>query len=259
MRNVSPVLRTLLIDDEPAARRDLRQLLAAHPDISVVGEAATLDTARELLERGGYEIAFLDVQLLGGTGFDLVPHVADGARVIFVSAFDRFALRAFEVNALDYLQKPVRTARLAETLRRAAATLAAPPTDEPAPAAPALRADDLVHVKTGPGRARFIRIPDVVAIASQDNYTELSLVSGERLLVRQTLAAWEQRLPATHFLRVHRQTIVNLSFLRGYSHEDEEVSQLDVEHLREPVRARRHVWPELVARLDALGRKLTAR
>lgn len=260
MRNVSPVLRTLLIDDEPAARRDLRQLLAAHPDVAVIGEAATLDTGRELLERGGYEIVFLDVQLLGGTGFDLVPHVADGARVIFVSAFDRFALRAFEVNALDYLQKPVRTARLAETLRRAAATLAAPPpSHEPAATAPALRSDDLVHVKTGPGRARFLRVADLVAITSQDNYTELSLANGERVLVRQTLAAWEQRLPATHFLRVHRQTIVNLNFLRGYTHEDEEVSRLDVEHLRDPVRARRHVWPELVARLDALGRKLAAR
>ncbi len=258
MRNGSTVLRALLIDDEPAARRDLRQLLAAHPDISVVGEAATLDTARELLERGGYEIVFLDVQLLGGTGFDLAPHVAPGARIIFVSAFDRFALRAFEVNALDYLQKPVRTARLAETLRRAAAVLAAPATDEPPPTRPIL-SDDLVHVKTGPGRARFLRVADIVTIASQDNYTELSLTNGERLLVRQTLAAWEQRLPATHFLRVHRQTIVNLHFLRGYTHEDEEVSQLDVEHLREPVRARRHIWPELVTRLDALGRKLTAR
>jgi two-component system, LytTR family, response regulator len=251
------VLRTLLIDDEPAARRDLRQLLAAHPEVSVVGEAATLDAGRELLTRETYDLVFLDVQLLGGTGFDLVPHVATHARVVFVSAFDKFALRAFEVNALDYLQKPVRTARLAESLRRAADVRPEPAGSESA--APVLRDDDLVHVKTGPGRARFLRVAEIVAIASQDNYTELNLTNGERLLVRQTLAAWEQRLPATHFLRVHRQTIANLQFIRGYTHEDEEVSLLHVEFLQEPVRARRHLWPELLARLDALGVKPAVR
>lgn len=255
MRNGSTVLRALLIDDEPAARRDLRQLLAAHPDISVVGEAATLDTARELLERGGYEIAFLDVQLLGGTGFDLAPHVAPGARIIFVSAFDRFALRAFEVNALDYLQKPVRTARLAETLRRAAAArLPEPSATEPAPAA--LRVDDLVHVKTGPGTARFLRVAEIVAIASQDNYTELHLTAGERVLVRQTLAAWEQRLPASHFVRVHRQTIVNVARLLAVENLDEEAALLRLAGLAEPVRARRDRWPELQSRLTALGLRL---
>lgn len=247
------MLRTLLIDDEPAARRDLRQLLDAHTDVTVVGEAATLDTGRELLTRESYGLVFLDVQLFGGTGFDLVPFVRPEARVVFVSAFDRFALRAFEVNALDYLQKPVRPARLAETLRRAA--VEAPEPTAPA-AAPALRTDDLVHVKTGPGTARFLPVTDIVAIASQDNYTELNLANGERLLVRQTLAAWEQRLPTVHFLRVHRQTIVNLNFLRGYTHEDETVSLLQLAHVAEPVRARRHVWPELAARLDVLGRKL---
>jgi len=247
------VLRTLLIDDESAARRDLRQLLDTHTDVTVVGEAATLDTGRELLARETYDLVFLDVQLFGGTGFDLVPFVRTEARVVFVSAFDRFALRAFEVNALDYLQKPVRTTRLAETLRRAAAGFPEPTAPT---VAPALRPDDLVHVKTGPGRARFLSVADIVAIASQDNYTELNLANGERLLVRQTLAAWEQRLPTGHFLRVHRQTIVNLNFLRGYTHEDETVSLLQLAHVAEPVRARRHVWPELAARLDVLGRKL---
>lgn len=249
-----PELRTLIVDDEPPARRDLRNLLAAHPDVRIVGEAATCDTARDLLRAGGYELVFLDVQLPGGTGFDLVPFVADGARVVFVSAYDKFALRAFEVNALDYLQKPVRVARLAETLRRAAP---APGPAMPGPLPP-LRGDDLVHVKTGPGAARFIRLSELVAIGSQDNYTELRLAGGERVLVRQTLAGWEERLPAANFLRVHRQTIVNLHFLRGYAHEDEEVSLLHLEHVREPVRARRHVWPDLVARLEALGRRLTA-
>ena len=231
----------------------MKNLLAAHPEARLVGEAAEIESARELLQRGGYELVFLDVQLRGGTGFDLVPFVVEGARVVFVSAFDKFALRAFEVNALDYLQKPVRVARLAETMRRVASSQ---PAENAGPSLPALHADDLVHVKTGPGAARFVRLADIVTISSEDNYTELRLRGGERVLVRQTLSGWEERLPPAGFMRVHRQTIVNLCFIRGYAHEDEDVSLLRVEHISEPVRARRHGWSELVARLEALGVKL---
>ena len=249
------MIRAVMIEDEPPARRDLRALLAEYPEITIVGEAAVFEIARDLLQRGDYDLVFLDVQLLGGSGFDLVPFVAPGARVVFVSAFDKFALRAFEVNALDYLLKPVRTARLEETLRRVAAASHAANSGAftTESSLPPLTADDLVHVKTGPGTARFVRLGEIVAISSQDNYTELRLTNGGRLLVRQTPACWEERLPATHFLRVHRQAIVNLCFVRGYTHENEDVSLLRLEHLGDPVRTRRHVWPELVARLTALG------
>lgn len=247
--------KALLIDDERNARRDLRALLAGHPEIEIAGEADTVDAARTLLRTAAYDLVFLDVQLLGGTGFDLMPDIAAHARTIFVSAFDQFALRAFEVNALDYLQKPVRTARLAETLRRLAALA---PQTEAAASTSALLLDDIVQVKTGPGTARFVRVGDIVLVTSQDNYSELNLVSSERLLVRQTLSSWEDRLPASHFLRIHRTAIVNLTFVEGYRHEDNEVSLVRVQHLREPVRARRHCWPEFTARLAALGRKLDA-
>ena len=111
----------VIIDDEINARKDLRKLLAEHPEVTIVGEAATFDEARGLVQKGDYDLVFLDVQLLGGSGFDVVPDVRPDARIIFVSAYDQFALRAFEVNALDYLQKPVRTARLAEAVRRVGA------------------------------------------------------------------------------------------------------------------------------------------
>ncbi|WP_438479945.1 LytR/AlgR family response regulator transcription factor [Oleiharenicola lentus] len=244
--------RALIIDDEANARRDLRAVLAAHPDVIIAGEAATVEEGRALLRSANYDLVFLDVQLFGGTGFDLMPDVAPGARTIFVSAYDHFALRAFEVNALDYLQKPVRVARLAETLRRASASN--PPFEKTT--MPALRPDDIVQVKTGPGIARFVRTADIVALQSQDNYSEVNLVSGERLLVRQTLSSWEDRLPTSHFLRVHRTAIINVSFVQGYHHEDSELSLIRLEHLQEPVRARRHYWPEFTAKLTALGRKL---
>jgi two-component system LytT family response regulator len=241
--------RTLLIDDEAAARDDLRRLLAAHPGVTIAGEAGRLAEAQALLARDDYDLVLLDIQLRGGSGFDLVPHVRPGARIIFVTAHDQYALRAFEVNALDYLLKPVEPARLAEALRRAAAA-------PPEPSTAALRADDVVQVKTGPGAARFVRVADIVLVTSQDNYSDVRLAGGEHFLVRQTLAAWEERLPASHFMRVHRQALVSLARIEGYAHVDEETTHLRLAGLAEPVRARRQHLPELQARLAQLGRKL---
>jgi two-component system LytT family response regulator len=242
--------RAVIIDDEANARKDLRKLLAEHPEVAIAGEAARFDEGRTLLQQGEYDLVFLDVQLLGGSGFDLVPDVRPEARIIFVTAFDQFAFRAFEVNALDYLQKPVRTARLAEALRRIGGPA-------PAPAStPALRVDDVVQVKTGPGAARFVRVADISVINSQDNYSEVRLLAGEHFLVRQTLTSWEERLPPAQFLRVHRQAIVNVARVEGFSHSDEETTLLRIAGLPDPVRARRQHWPELQTRLAGLGRKL---
>ncbi len=239
--------KAVIIDDEVNARKDLRTLLATHPEVTVAGEAATFDEARALLRRGEYDLVFLDVQLVGGSGFDLVPDVRTDARIIFVTAYDQFALRAFEVNALDFLQKPVRTARLAESLRRAGPVAAAKP--------PALRPDDVVQVKTGPGAVRFVRVDAILLIASQDNYSDVRLTSGEHFLVRQTLASWEERLPSAQFLRVHRQTIVNIARVEGVTPVDDETSMLRLGGVPEPVRARRQHVPELQSRMAGLGRK----
>lgn len=241
--------RTLLIDDEASARDDLRRLLSAHAGIAVTGEAGRLAEAQALLGRDDYDLVLMDIQLRGGSGFDLVPLVRPGARIIFVTAHDQYALRAFAVNALDYLLKPVEPPRLAEALRRATAA-------PPEPSTTALRTDDVVQVKTGPGAARFVRVADIVLVTSQDNYSDVRLAGGEHFLVRQTLASWETRLPASHFMRVHRQALVSLSRIEGYVHADEETTQLQVAGLAEPVRARRAHWAELRERLAALGRKL---
>src|SRR2546423_10649622 len=112
------MLRALLIDDEPPARADLRERLAAHPRVTIVDEAGTLARARALLACDDYDLVFLDIQLRGGSGFDLVPDVRPEARIVFVTAFNDHAVRAFDVNALDYLLKPVQPARLAASLAR---------------------------------------------------------------------------------------------------------------------------------------------
>lgn len=243
------MLTALIIDDEAPARADLRRLLEGRGGVRIEGEAALIADARRLLRAGGYNLVFLDVQLIGGSGFDLVPEVAPEARIIFVTAHDHFAVRAFEVNALDYLRKPVRTARLEEALRRAAAAVPhAPP-----PALP-LAPDDIVQVKTAPGTARFVPVGDILVITSQDNYSELLLAGGTRLFVRHTMAAWEERLPASHFFRVHRRAIVSIARIAGFEHHGHEITLLRIDGLPEPVRARRQHWPQLQQRLDALRR-----
>ncbi len=243
----------LLIEDESAARADLRAKLAAHPDITVVDEAATCNAARARLAQADYDLVFLDIQLIGGSAFELVPHVRPGARVVFVTAHDAFALRAFEVNALDYLLKPVQPARLAEALRRLDAPVVVPAAAETEATIPtaSLRADDLVCLRTSQ-QARFAPVNQISLITAQDNYTEVQLADGARLLLRKPLKAWEDTLPASHFMRVHRTRIVNLARVQRYERDADEHTRLFVEGVDTPVAASRERWTELRDRLGAL-------
>lgn len=241
-------LRTLLIDDEAPARADLRRLLAAHPDITITGEAGRLAEARAALARDDYDLVLLDVELRGGTGFELVPLVRPGARIIFVTAFDQYAIRAFAVNALDYLLKPVEPARLADSLRR----LAAPA--RPTGGDTRWRLDDSIYVKTDTDAARFVALRELLAVFSSENYTELRLAGGTGLVVRRTLKSWEEQLPADHFMRVHRTAVVNLHAVVRSTHVDRETTHLFLAGLddSQPVRARREYWPDIERRLGRL-------
>ena len=246
--------RALLIDDEAPARAAMRGLLRAHPEVVLAGEADTMPEARARLAGSDYDLVFLDVHLRGGTGFDLVPLVRPEARIIFVTAFDEHAVRAFEVNALDYLIKPVRPQRLADALRRLAAP--AGPAASPATALPALAPSDLVHLKIGNGSTRFVALADIAVVESNENYSEVYLGDGTRLFVRRTMKCWEDTLPATHFTRVHRSTIVNLGRYRGSDRESYETTLLHLAGVAEPVRASFRYLPDLRTRLGALGREL---
>jgi two-component system, LytTR family, response regulator len=249
--------RALIIDDEPPARAALRGLLRAHPEVALAGEADSIAEAQTALARSDYDLVFLDIQLRGGTGFDLVPHVRPEARIVFVTAYDQHAVRAFEINALDYLIKPVRPQRLAEALRRLGGASVTAALSEQGPAASAAFAfTDLVHFKIGNGTTRFVALADIAAIESAENYSEAHLAGGTRLFVRRTMKAWEDALPATHFARVHRATIINLTRYRGSDRQTDETTLLHVDGLAEPVRASFRYLPDLRARLAALGREM---
>lgn len=242
----------LLIEDEIAARADLRAKLAAHPGVQIVGEVATVRQARERLAGADYDLVFLDVQLIGGDGFSLVPDVRPQARIIFTTAYDTFAVRAFEVNALDYLLKPIVATRLATAMRRLAEP--APEHDERASAAPAggvLQFSDTVYLRDGL-RARFAPVSQIAVIVAQDNYCHVQLADGSSVLMRKSLKAWEDTLPVAQFMRVHRTQIVNLTLVQRYERDRDEHTRLHVVGAAEPVAASRERWNDLRRRLSEL-------
>lgn len=249
--------RALLIDDEPLARLELRRLLKAHPQVTIVAEASTLQEARHTLGRPGYDLVFLDVQLRGGTGFDLLDYIAPGAQLVFVTAFDRYAVRAFEVNALDYLLKPVTPGRLATALQRLtdhrAAPVAPATSGSNSPFGTArLAMDDRAFIKTG-GTTRFVPVAEIGVIKSCENYTELFLADGQRLLVLRPLKAWEETLPESHFLRVHRQALVNLVHVKRITRTGEDDVLFELTVPLAPVPASRRQVAELKHRFSAAG------
>jgi two-component system LytT family response regulator len=201
-------LNAMIVDDEPFARDDLRHMLACQKEIKVICEAGTIAEAQKQLSENSLDVIFLDIQLRGGSGFDLVPFVDRSTDIIFTTAYDEYAVRAFEINALDYILKPVTADRLSESMKRLKADKAGQKT--PSIKTGPFEPEDCVFVKTDSGQL-FISIKEILAISSiGGNYAAVKLKSGENLLTRKTLKAWEKVLPQSVFFRIHRATIVNL-------------------------------------------------
>jgi len=205
---MSDPLQVLIVDDERLARRSVRSALDAVDDATVAGEAGSVDAAAEQIRTEDPDVVLLDVQMRGETGFDLLDRIDTAVQVVFVTAYDEHAVRAFEVNALDYLLKPVDPDRLAEALRRARRAETALLEDKET-TRNAFQYDDLFFYEEG-RRPRFIRIREIVSVEAAGNYTELHVADGSTALTSTTLAAWTDRLPDAHFARIHRSTIVNV-------------------------------------------------
>jgi two-component system LytT family response regulator len=198
-------LTALIVDDERLARVELRGLLVNHPEIEIAGEAQSADQAAALIAELRPDVVFLDVQMPGRSGFELLEEVDVPFRVVFVTAFDAHALRAFDVNALDYLLKPVNPARLAQTVARLVARPPEPSAEKP------LALDDHLFLP-GERAPRFVRVSAIACIRGADDYSEVILGESDSALVRRPLREWDARLPA-RFTRIHRTAIVNLDFV----------------------------------------------
>ena len=207
-------LRTLIVDDERLAREELRRLLGAHDEVTVVGEAANADEAEAAIREQAPDLLLLDVQMPGDSGFDLLKRLDAVPHVVFVTAYDEYAIQAFEVNALDYLVKPVEPARLADALETVQERAA-----EPSPQAVAgdadeptrLTARDQVFVKDG-DRCWFVQLADVRLFEAAGNYTRLYF-DHEQPLIHRSLSYLEERLDPDRFFRASRQHILNLAWV----------------------------------------------
>ena len=204
-------LRTLIVDDERLARQELRLLLADFEYLEIVGEAESVARALKIIEGKQPEVVFLDIQLSGESGFDLLEKCPADFKVIFVTAYDEYALRAFEVNALDYLMKPVGPERLEQSLNR----LLIPDSalvDKSESWRRRLEYDDRVLINHN-SRLIFLKICTVTHIAAAADYSEIHTEDGKKLLSEKTLRAWEEQLPSKYFVRIHRSLIVNLEWV----------------------------------------------
>lgn len=235
-------IRALIVDDEPPARERIRALLAHETDVTVIGECDSGLRAVEAIRTLAPDLVFLDVQMPGLDGFGVVDALGGDElpAVVFVTAYDVYAVKAFEVHALDYLLKPFDPERFRATLTRARAALdqtepegepgrLAAPLAENEPGRPPLRR----LLAKREGRLALLRVTDIDWIESAANYATLH-VGRETFLVRETMQSLEARLDPDQFLRIHRSTIVNLDRvheIEPYFHGDYTVRLLDGQRL----------------------------
>lgn len=210
-------MKAVIIDDERPARQELRTLLEDHPAVTICGEAANASEALKLIAEVQPDLLFLDIQMPGKTGFDLLeelppPH----PQVIFTTAYDEHAVRAFEVNALDYLMKPIDPKRLRTALDRIQDRTIVPADSGCAPAASGQQVwteDDRVFVREH-DRYWFVPLKSIRLIESEGNHSRIHF-DKEKPLLHRTLGSLEEKLPNRLFLRANRAQIVNLSFVES--------------------------------------------
>jgi two-component system LytT family response regulator len=198
-------MKAILIDDERLARAELRRLLREHPEVEIIGEATHVADAIEQVDRLEPDLLFLDIEMPGGTGFDVLETIERVPLVIFTTAYDAYAVKAFEVNALDYLLKPVEPERLLAALARAAARRASTEKRGQSPPGGFL---ERIFVRDGE-LCLVVDVRDVVLFESEGNYTRLHLEEQQPLLGR-SLGYLEERLDPRTFFRANRRELVNL-------------------------------------------------
>ena len=203
-------MKAILIDDERLARQELKNLLAPYSEIQIVGEANNAETAVESIKQLKPDVIFLDIQMPGKNGFELLEEISGVPEVVFVTAYDEYAIRAFEINALDYLLKPVQANRLAETVKKILNKETIDKT-ESKEESHTLHDDDQVFVKDGE-KCWFVKLSDIRLFESEGNYVRVYFDKNRPLILR-SLNNLDERLNNRTFFRASRKHIINLKWV----------------------------------------------
>jgi len=202
-------MKVLIIDDERLARKELGNLLTEYKDVEILGEAANADEAEEMIVKLNPDLIFLDIQMPGKTGFELLESLERTPKVIFTTAYDEYALKAFEFNALDYLLKPIEPKRLTESINKIRGEVEAQ--EELQKSNSQLTVNDQVFVKDG-DNCWFVRLKDVRLFESDGNYIKVYF-DKNKPMIHKSLNALDEKLDNKHFFRVSRKHIINLEWI----------------------------------------------
>mgnify|MGYP003607795191 CR=1 FL=1 len=200
-------IKVVIIDDERLAREEIKRALQFYEDFVLIGEAENADDAKILIEREMPDLIFLDIQMPEKSGFDLLESLDNVPAVLFITAYDQYAIQAFEVNALDYLMKPIREERFAKAIQkiRDAINMKFSLNDS-------LAKDRKIFIKDGEKRF-FIQLDEIYLIESLENYTRL-FFQDKKALQRRSLRQWEEMLDKNIFFRINRTEIINTQYIQ---------------------------------------------
>ena len=204
-------IKAIIVDDERLARNELKKLLEQHPEIEIVDEASNVDEGVEKIDLIRPDLIFLDIQMPGKTGFDLLAELEKSPRVIFTTAYDEFALKAFEVNALDYLLKPIDPKRLADAIQKLQTEIELEMSSLMGTNRGPLTEADQVFVKDGE-KCWFVKLSEIRLFESVGNYAKVYF-SSHKPLILKSLNALEDRLDERVFFRANRKHIINLHWI----------------------------------------------
>lgn len=235
--------RAVIIDDERLAREELKELLSGFEVITIAGEADDVEPAVKLIEAEKPDLIFLDIAMPGGSGFDVVNQINHTCDIIFVTAYDDYAIRAFEINALDYLTKPVYPARLKKSIERLDSG------NEPASGKSLLQPNDYIFITLG-GTKHFVKIESIICITSASDYSEIRTTDGKKGLVHKTMQEWEERLPDSLFVRIHRSAIINLNFVEKIDNWFSGSKRVYMKNIEEPLTMSRTYYAQLKHKMN---------
>lgn len=199
-------MQILIVDDEAPSRKQMRHLLSEYPEVTNIVEAEEIETALALTKKQTFDAIFLDIQMPKGSGFDLLPLLEHQPPIVFVTAYDQFAVKAFEANAIDYLLKPVHPKRLQQTFER----LKQQQRPIPTPPGKRLEKGEITILRDG-GQIALVKAQQIYWIEAEGIYCCLRLEGGRPFRMLRSISEWEAQLPGEIFTRLDRSFIVNLA------------------------------------------------